>query len=295
MSVEYLIDTLIYINIFAILALSLNLEAGFTGLMNFGKVAFFAIGAYSSAILTTAGYGFITGLVVGMLLASIFAIIVAAPTVKLREDYLAIATIAFGEILRLFLLNEVELTNGPIGIRGIPQPFFEIFSENYQLFYLFLTLFFLALSFAIVSFIEKSQFGRILKSIREDETVALILGKNTFLFKIKIFLVASILASVAGSLFAHYITFVSPDMFMPTVTFAVWTMMIIGGYGNNVGVLIGVAIVQIIERATRFLKDVVELPVEDYNLRMIIIGLLLILFLLFKPQGLLKEKKFEVG
>ncbi len=294
MSVEYLIDTLIYINIFAILALSLNLEAGFTGLMNFGKAAFFAIGAYSSAILTTAGYSFLTALFVGIVLASIFAVIVAAPTVKLKEDYLAIATIAFGEILRLFLLNEIWLTNGPIGIRGIPQPLFEIFSENYQIFYLFLTSIFLALSLIISHFIASSQFGRILKGIREDETVALILGKNTFSFKIKIFVVSSILASVAGSLFAHYITFVSPDMFLPTVTFSVWTMVIIGGMGNNLGVLLGVAIVQVIERATRFIKDVVELPVEDYNLRMIIIGLLLILFLMFKPHGLLKEKKFEV-
>ncbi len=295
MSVEYLIDTLIYICIFAILALSLNLEAGFTGLMNFGKVAFFAIGAYSSAILTTAGYGFLTGLLVGIIIASIFAVIVSAPTVKLKEDYLAIATIAFGEILRLFLLNEVWLTNGPIGIRGIPQPLFDIFAENYQLFYLFLALSFLAIAYIVSYFITNSQFGRILKSIREDETVALILGKNTFIYKIKIFVVASILASIAGSLFAHYITFVSPDMFMPTVTFAVWTMMIIGGIGNNLGVLLGVAVVQIIERATRFIKDVVELPVEDYNLRMIIIGMLLILFLIFKPQGLIKEKKFEVS
>jgi branched-chain amino acid transport system permease protein len=288
---DYVLDSLVYIGIYAILAISLNLEAGYTRLMNFGKVAFFAIGAYTSAILTAAGIPFMIGLLAGMILSALFGYLVALPTLRLRADYLAIVTLSFGEILRLFFLNETWLTEGPMGIRGIPQPMYSVFEDNYLLFYAALVYVFLIICYLFAERIVHSPFGRILKAIRDDEDAVQAFGKNTYLFKIKIFVIGSIMAGVSGSLFAHYIAFISPDMFYPTLTFSVWTMMVLGGRSNNFGVIVGAILIQVLERGTRFIKDFVVLPVEPSNLRIIIIGLLLILFLLYKSEGIIKEKK----
>lgn len=290
MLLDYILDTLVYIGIYAILAVSLNLEAGYTRLMNFGKVAFFAIGAYTSALLSIAGAPFIVGMLAGMLLSALFGFLVSLPTLRLRADYLAIVTLSFGEILRLFFLNELWLTNGPMGIRGISQPLYSAF-DNYTLFYVLLVYAFLLVCYVFAERIINSPFGRMLKAVRDDEDAAQAFGKNTFIFKVKVFVIGSCMASVSGTLFAHYIAFISPDMFFPAVTFSVWTMMVIGGKANNLGVIMGAVMIQVLERGTRFLKDFVMLPVEPSNLRIIVIGLLLILFILYKPDGIIKEKK----
>ncbi len=290
MLLDYVLDTLIYIGIYAILAISLNLEAGYTKLMNFGKVAFFAIGAYTSALLSTAGAPFIVGLLTGLLLCALFGFLIALPALRLRADYLAIVTLSFGEILRLFFLNEPWLTNGPMGIRGIPQPAYSAF-ENYTLFYASLVYASLFICYILSEKIINSPFGRTLKAIRDDEDAAQAFGKNTFLFKTKVFVIGSCMAGVSGTLFAHYLAFISPDMFLPALTFSVWTMVVIGGKANNLGVILGAVMVQFFERGTRFLKDFVVLPIEPYNLRIIIIGLLLILFIQYRPDGMIKERK----
>ena len=292
---SYLVDTFIFINIFTILALSLNLEVGVTRLMNFGKVAFFAIGAYSSALVTLAGYPFWLGLACGIVIAGITGFLVSIPALRLREDYLAIATIAFGEIIRIFLLNERWLTNGPIGLRGIPRPMKEVVPMDYQTFYLLFSFAFLVAIYLFLHRVTSSPFGRVLKAIREDELVAQALGKNTFRFKAQAFVLGSSIAGIAGSLFAHYLTFISPDMFMPTVTFAVWTMVVVGGRGNALGIVAGAALIQFMERTTRIMKDVADIGIEPTNLRMILLGLLLILFIMYRPQGIFREKKYEVA
>lgn len=291
MLLDYVLDTLVYIGIYAILAISLNLEAGYTRLMNFGKVAFFAIGAYTSAILTASGIPIVIGILAGMVLCAFFGYLVALPTLRLRADYLAIVTLSFGEILRLFLLNELWLTEGPMGVRGIPQPLYSIFEDNYILFYAIFVYVLLLLCYLFAERVVNSPFGRILKAIRDDEDAVQAFGKDTYLFKIKIFVIGSVMAGISGSLFAHYIAFISPDMFYPTLTFSVWTMMVLGGSANNFGVIAGAILVQVLERGTRFLKDFIILPVEPSNLRIIIIGLLLILFLIYRPDGILKERK----
>ncbi len=291
MILNYVIDTLVYIGIYAILAISLNLEMGYTRLMNFGKVAFFAIGAYTTTLLSIAGVPFVFGFLAGIILSALFGFFLAIPTLRLRADYLAIVTLASGEILRLFLLNERWLTNGPMGIRGIPQPLYSTFQDNYMLFYVVFVYVFLFSCYFLSEKIINSPFGRVLKAIRDDEDAAQALGKNTFMFKTKVFVIGSCIASVSGSLFAYYLAFISPDMFLPTVTFFVWTMLVIGGKGNNLGVIAGAVLIQLFERGTRFLKDFVELPVEPYNLRIIIIGILLVLFILYRPDGIIKEKK----
>lgn len=288
---DYLLDTFIYIGIYAILAISLNLEAGYTRLMNFGKVAFFAIGAYTSVLLSMAGEPFILGLLAGAILSALFGFLVALPALRLRADYLAIVTLSFGEILRLFFLNEQWLTNGPMGIRGIPQPLFSIFKENYLFFYAAVVLFFLAVCYFFSEKIIHSPFGITLKAIRDDEDAVSAFGRDTFRFKVKIFMIGSAMAGISGALFAHYIAFISPDMFFPSLTFSIWTMMVIGGSANNLGVIAGAVLIQFFERGTRFIKDFVELPIEPSNLRIIVIGLLLILFILYKPAGIIKERK----
>ncbi|NOZ76586.1 MAG: branched-chain amino acid ABC transporter permease [Euryarchaeota archaeon] len=307
---SYLWDTLVYVNIFAILALSLNIEAGQTRLLNFGKVAFFAIGAYTTALLTMAGAPFIVGVAGAMVLAGVMGALLSIPALKLREDFLAIASIAFGEIIRLILLNERWLTNGPIGLRGIPQPLRSgeglsgtlrtyvvdgVFGGNYEVFFLALTLAALAGVYLVMLRVARSPYGRVLKAIREDELVALTLGKDTFRFKSEVLVMGSAVAGLAGALFAHYITFIAPVNFMPTVTFAVWTMMVMGGMGNLNGVVLGAALVQLFERSTRFIKDFVELPVDPVNFRMVVLGLLLIFFIMHRPWGIIPERPMEVG
>ncbi len=288
---DYILDTAIYIGIYAILAISLNLEAGFGRLMNFGKVAFFAIGAYTSTLLSIAGMPFIPGLIAGIFLSMFFGFLIALPALRLRADYLAIVTLSFGEILRLFLLNEQWLTNGPMGIRAIPQPLYSFFPDNYLLFYAFFVFAILLMCYFFSQRIINSPFGRMLKAIRDDEDAVLAFGKDTFQIKVKAFMIGSGMAGISGALFAHYIAFISPDMFFPSLTFLIWTMMVIGGSANNLGVIAGAVLIQVIERGTRFIKDFVALPIEPSNLRIIIIGLLLILFILYKPDGIIKERK----
>jgi ABC-type branched-subunit amino acid transport system permease subunit len=290
----YILDTLIYIGIYSILSISLNIEAGYTKLMNFGKVAFFAIGSYTSALITLSGAPFIIGLMGAMFLTGVAGFLISIPTLRLREDYLAIVTITFGEILRIFLLSERWLTNGSLGLTGITRPLPNIFPENYSLFYTILVYVFLILSYLFVQRIVNSPFGRVLKAIREDEIAAKALGKNIFLFKTQSFIVGSILAGLSGALFAHYLTFIAPDMFLPDITFSIWIMMVIGGSSNNAGVILGAVLINIFERSTRFIKDFIDLPFNAGNFRLIIIGILLIVFITYRPEGILREKSMRV-
>ncbi|MFC1803727.1 branched-chain amino acid ABC transporter permease, partial [Thermoproteota archaeon] len=129
--------------------------------------------------------------------------------------------------------------------------------------------------------------------IREDEIATKFLGKNIFLFKAQAFVIGSILAGLSGSLFAHYLTFIAPDMFLPSITFSIWIMMVIGGSSNNVGVILGAVLINILERSTRFIKDFIDLPFNPANIRLIVIGVLLIAFITYRPEGILREKRMK--
>ena len=291
-ALAYIVDTMTYVGIFGILALSLNIEAGYTRLMNFGKVAFFAIGAYTSAMITVAGAPFLVGFVSAVALAGFFGFLFSIPTLKLREDFLAITTIAAAEIVRLILLNENSYGLGPMGIRGIPRPLSLSVGGISAVLYLVIVWVVVIGFLLILERIAASPFGRVLKAIREDEIATEALGKDVFSFKTKSLVLGSAMAGAAGSLFAHYTTFISPDMFMPLLTFSVWTMMIVGGMANNYGVLLGAFVIQLFERSTRILKDMVMVSAgTQVNLRWIVIGLLMIIFLMYRPQGILPERK----
>lgn len=295
MGVEiYILDMFAYIGIFGILAISLNLEYGFTGLPNFGLVAFFMVGAYTSALAANAGFPYPACIILAMIISAIIGLFVSLPALRLREDYLAISTLAFGEIGRLVIKSEEWIAHGVWGIsvpRAIDVSGAPLLTLRLQLALIFSIL---ALCYFLVQIIVNSQFGRIMRGIREDEVLASSLGKNTFKYKAQVFALGSALAGAAGSLFAQYNTFIDPFVFFPTVTFSVWVMVMVGGPANNLGAIAGAALVQALERGSRIAKDYLPfLPIDPQNLRIIIIGVLIILVLMYRPQGLLREGRVK--
>ncbi|RLF18163.1 MAG: branched-chain amino acid ABC transporter permease, partial [Thermoprotei archaeon] len=198
--VSFVFDLLTITGIFGILAISLNMEYGFTGLANFGKVAFFAIGAYTAGILSRfQGVPFPLDVVCGILLAGLAGFLVSIPALRLREDYLAITTIAFGEIVRLIILNEDWLTRGPMGIPGIPAPLRDVLAgREWLAFYTGLCFVVLAVVYWMCERVVNSPYGRVIKAIREDEVAAQALGKYTFKYKAQMFTLGSAIAGLAG-------------------------------------------------------------------------------------------------
>jgi ABC-type branched-subunit amino acid transport system permease subunit len=290
---DYLIAMLTFWGIYAILAIGLNVVWGYTGLINIGHVAFFAIGAYTSALLTLAGHNFLIGLTAGIVLAGLAGLLVGMPTLRLRADYLAIVTLGFAEILRLMLLNEIWLTRGPFGLPGLPQPLRNLFPQEYNTFYLGLVLLSLLTTYYFAEKILRSPFGRVLKAIREDEEVAMALGKDVFKFKLQSLALGSAMAGAAGVLFAHFITFVSPEQYESIQTFYVWIMVVLGGSGNNKGSMLGAFILIFFFETTRFLKDFLHLPIGPEKIaaaRLVLVGIMLILLMRYRPQGIFGER-----
>ena len=288
----YVLDLIVFIGIFGIVALSLNLEFGFAGLANFGKVAFFLIGAYTYALLSQMGVPFYLCLIAGASLAAVFGLLVSLPALRLRMDYLAIAVLAFGEILRLIVKSE-EFAGGNWG-----TPVSPIFPYTgsyiiYRLENIGLVFLCLIICFLVLQLLANSPYGRVLRAIREDEVAAEALGKSKAKYKAQALMLGSAMAGLAGGLYAQYLQYVLPGMFMPMVTFTVWIMVLVGGPGNNWGALLGAALVQIFARGTNIAKDYIALPVDLNDLQYILFGALIIFMLLFRPQGLLKESTIK--
>jgi branched-chain amino acid transport system permease protein len=284
----YTCDIIVYIGIFGIVCLSLNLEFGFAGLANFGKVAFFLIGAYSYAILSQIGLPFYLCFIFGALISAIFGLLVSFPALRLRADYLAIAVLAFGEILRLIVKSET-FAGGDWGIRVSPVFPYTGSYLAYRLENIGLVFFCLIICFIVVQLLANSPYGRAMRAIREDEIAAEALGKNRARFKAQAFMLGSAMAGLAGGLYAQYLQYVLPGMFMPMVTFTVWIMVLLGGPANNWGVLLGAVLVEVFDRGTNIIKDYIALPIDPSDLQYILFGALIIFVLLYRPQGLLKE------
>ncbi|MBW1979953.1 MAG: branched-chain amino acid ABC transporter permease [Deltaproteobacteria bacterium] len=298
--VNFLVYLAIMMGIYGILSLSLNLQYGFTGLANFGQVAFFCLGAYVSTIIVfTLGMPFIFGLCGAILVAALFGYLIAIPTADLKEDYWAIVTLAAAEIVRIFFLNEDWVVGGgpyvggAFGVGGIPQPMRSFFTaQSYPFFYLGIVLTSLAVTYGVINTLTTSPFGRVLKSIREGDNLPLAMGKNVKKFRIKVMAIGGGFGGLAGSLWAHYHGFISPDQFLPLETFIIWAMVIVGGKGNNKGAIFGAVVIMIFYNSTRFVKDYV--PIEEVtlaSLRMVAIGIMIVLAMLFMKDGLIKEKK----
>lgn len=286
----YIEHILILICIYIILAVSLNLIVGFVGLLNLGHAAFFGIGAYASALLTLAGIPFIIAFVSSFVLAGFFGFLISVPCIRLRGDYLAIATLGFGEIIRSILKNWISLTRGPLGIPGIPKATIGIVL-NTQIKFLVFAAIITVLTILIINRMVNAPFGRVLRSIREDEIAAQSLGKDVSKYKITAMVIGASFAGIAGSLYAHYITFIDPTTFTLTETILMLLMVVLGGMGSITGSIMGAAILIILPEPLRFL----QLPSTVVAaVRQMIYAIILILFMKFKPNGLFGEKRHKV-
>lgn len=291
--VAYLLFALTLGGIYGLLALSLNLIWGGAGMVNLGLAGFFAVGAYASAIVTGAGAPVPVGLAAALLAGVAAGLVVTFSTLRLRDDYLAIVTLGFAEVVRLVALNERWLTNGSDGISGIPAPFKAALGiEGFNLFYLALVSGIVLVVWALLRRLDGSPFGRALKAIREDQELAGFAGKPVLRFKLQAFAVSAAVAGLAGALYGHYQTYISPDHFQPLITIYIFLAVSAGGVGRPSGALIGAYGVVFFLEATRFVAEVVPAlqPVQVAALREMLVGAALILVFYLRPQGVLPER-----
>jgi branched-chain amino acid transport system permease protein len=303
--------------IYTILALGLQVQFGFTGLLNFGHAAFMAVGAYTMAILVVkTGWPLWGASLAAVATAMAFGLLLGLPTLRLRTDYLAITTIAFAEIVRYVAINEQGLTGGPVGtialagpgeaasynrewldFQGSVQDALEpVLGENATKDVTMLVIVWVVALVLLVA-VEaavRTPWGRVLKSIREDEDAASALGKNVFAFKLQALAVGAALAAIAGLFFAFQFSFFSPGDFDPLVTFFAYTIIILGGTARTWAVPVGALVFAFVFAGTRFFDfapfSLLDSAERAY-VRLIIIGLVLIGLVLFRPQGLLGKRE----
>ena len=286
----YLLAVLITALAYVLLTLGLNFQYGFTGLINFGYVGFFALGAYASAICTVRmGWPAWSGFALGMVVPFLLAWPLGRVALKLRDDYLAIVTLGFSEIVRLAIINEKALTNGGQGIAGVPKLFGGDGAGLLGDLWLAAALLAACVLVAgVIRAIVKSPYGRLIQAIRDDETALLALGKNPARFKTQVLMLGGGIAGLAGSFYAHYVGYVTPDQFLPIVTFQVWMAMIMGGVGRLRGAVAAAFLLLLVLEGSRAARDLFPgIPeVAMSSVRLAVIGAALILFIRFRPQGL---------
>lgn len=290
---SYVLFTLTLGGIYALLSLSLNLIWGGAGMVNLGLAGFFAVGAYATALVTGAGMPLVIGWGAAIVVGLAAGVIVTFCTLRLRDDYLAIVTLGFAEVVRLVALNERWLTKGADGISGIPAPLkAQLGTAGFNLFYLGLVTVVVAVVWYGLRRLDQAPYGRALRAIREDQELAGFAGKRVLRFKFEAFALSAAVAALAGALYAHYASYVSPDHFQPLITIYIFLGVTAGGVGRPLGALVGgYAVVAFLE-ATRFLAALVPAlsPLQHAALREILVGLALILVLHLRPQGLLPER-----
>jgi len=272
----YYLRVIILSGIFMVLASSLNIVIGFTGMFSLGHAAFYGLGAYTSALLATRlGWPIWVGMPLAGLVAGLFGMLIGVATLRLRAIFLAFTTLGFGEIVRIVAINWTDFTGGPMGIKGIPIPRF--FGQTFnQRGYYYLILALVVLTVLACSRLRVSRIGRAWASIREDETAAASMGIYVFRYKILAFTVACFIAGVAGSFYAHFARFISADSFGSVESFSIITMIALGGTGSIVGPVLGAGVLIVFPELFRFLT----------NYRMVIYGLILVLVIVLKPGGI---------
>ncbi|MBE9606796.1 branched-chain amino acid ABC transporter permease [Acetobacteraceae bacterium H6797] len=290
---SYLLFSITIGGIYALLALALNLAWGGAGLVNLGLAGFFGIGAYATAISTGAGAPVALGLAIAIVAGVLAGFAVTGMTLRLRDDYLAIVTLGFGEVVRLVALNERWLTNGADGMSGIVAPgkaalgttgFNEAWAAGVTLLVI--------LVWWVLRRLDAGPFGRALRAVREDQELAAFAGKPVLRLKFQGFALSAAIAALAGALYAHYQSYISPDHFQPLITIYIFLAVTAGGLGRPLGAVIGAYIVVAFLEGTRFLAGLVPGvdPVQVAALREGLIGLSLLLVLFLRPTGLLPER-----
>ena len=291
--IEYITTLFINAAIFALFSLGLNLQWGFAGLVNFGHVAFMTVGAYTTVLLSLNGVPWFLAFLIAATIAGLLGLVIGSTALKLREDYLGIVTIGVSEMIRLFVNNEEWLTKGTRGVQDFPLPLVNLVSrQNYSFVLALLLLGVIAIVYWRLEWLVRSPWGRVLKAIREDEEVVKALGKNVFWYKLQAFAIGGAIGGMAGSFFAWQLTTVYPTNFTTLITFQAWTIIAIGGAGNNLGVLLGAAVFQLYNALPRFLPEQLRVDGGRFEaIQLMLIGLTLILIMVWRPQGILGNKK----
>ncbi len=311
----YLFFLLSLAGMYLILSMGLNVHWGYTGLINFSVAAFFGVGAYGTALFTSRGspllegyYPPIIGLFIGLGLAVILAVLIGIPTLRLRADYLAIASLGLAEVVRLLILNEQQWTEGSRGVTEIPRFWYPLFSGDVPgwapgflsplfsttldtlttaMLNFVLVLLFIGVVYLLLRRIHQSPWGRVQRTIRSDEDLAEALGKNTYRFKMQSFVIGSLIMALAGVFYAHLNLFIAPGDLNPIRTFYVWIAVILGGSGSNRGAMFGGFVVIAIIEGTRFINGIQAIPFDIAPLRLFLVGLLIVLIMRFRPEGIL--------
>ena len=311
--IDFFVGFMVIVGIYAVFTLGLNVHWGHTGLFNIGIAGFFALGAYTAALLTIrppltsqvedylfAGdlanrfesipligaldLWFFAALLAAAVVGGVVALIVGAITIRLRDDYLAIATLGIAESVRLMFLNERWLSNGSKGISTIPQAFGDIVApRDYERVYIVVVIAVFGLLFVGTRALLHSPWGRVLRAIREDEVTAAASGKNVFRFKLQAFVLGAMIMAVGGALFAFNLRSISPGSFTPLLgTFIIWAMLMVGGSGRLFGPIVGAFVVWGIWSGSLFLPE----PFDSSNIRQFLIGVLILAVLFVSPNGI---------
>jgi branched-chain amino acid transport system permease protein len=289
---------------YVLFTLGLQLNVGYTGIVNFGQAGFMAIGAYAMGVLVVkAHWSFWLALPTAVFIAIGFGLLVGLPSLRLRADYFAIATIAAAEIVRITALNLRDVTGGNQGLFGFDESWNNLsdqitswleslgWSDPEQLFPLFIVVWVTALiATVLLHFATKSPWGRVLRAVREDEDAARALGKNTLAYKLQSLAIAATLGALAGFFVAINLNFLTPEAFLPAFTFIGFAVLVLGGLANYWGVAAGAIVMWTILEGTRF----IDLPISaerEAAVRFMIVGLVLILLMAFRPQGMFGKKE----
>jgi branched-chain amino acid transport system permease protein len=287
----YAIHLLTIANIYIILAVSLDMVVGTAGLISLAHAVFFGVGAYSTALLVRMDVGPLAAMGIGMILSALLSILAALPSLRVRGTYLLIVTIALQIVTTTVLMNWSSLTGGPGGISKIPP--LTIFGETFHgMSFMLLTTIVACAVFFMCWRLMHSPFGTLLQAIRDDEIGCLMLGKNVALAKISIFALSGALAAVAGSLYAHHASYVDPTGFDVIVSTAILVMVMLGGAGTLYGPALGAVVLTLLPEVLRFMPAP---PGAAAAARQLVYGLLLVLIIFYRPQGLLGKRKFHGG
>jgi len=291
---HYLVAMGVTAGIYALMALGMNVIWGMAGLINLGLVGFFAVGAYTSGLLTLKlGWPIPVGLVAGATVASFVGVLVALITVRLRGDYLAIVTLGFAETMRVVMSNELWIANGTDGLSGIPGPFRQALGPHgFNLLFLGIVVVAVGVLFVLFQRLNRSPFGRVLRGIREDEQVVQVAGKNVVMFKVKAFAVGTAALGLSGALYGHFTSYIAPDLFAPLLTLYIKLSLLAGGLGNNFGAVVGAVLVVFFLESTRFVIPYIPeiSAVQGAALREILIAVALLLVLRVRARGLIPER-----
>lgn len=282
---EYLVHIATLVCIYGILAVSLDLVVGEAGLLSVAHAAFYGVGAYATALLMlTAGLNFFVVVPIAMSITGLVALAVGFVFSRLREVYYVFGTLGFNFIAFSIFLNWDSLTRGPLGIPGIPRPYILGFSFLNNSAFLLLAAVLLAATYGVSRFLTHSSFGRVLHAIREDEEAISVFGYSTTYYKLTILVISAALAALAGSLFATYITYIDPSSFTVNESIFILAIIILGGLASAPGALLGALILVVMPEAFRFIGFPSDIAAQ---MRQVVYGLLLVLLMLYRPQGVL--------